>query len=695
MNILLNKMTTEEKLGQLVQIPPFFYIKDLKDELYGPAIELGLSIDQIYNTGSVLGIGSPEEMIEVQQKYLENNRLGIPLVFMADIIHGYETIFPIPLGMASSFNKELVETAARVSAIEAQTSGIHVTFSPMGDISRDPRWGRVMEGFGEDPYLNYSLAAAMVKGYQGLNLKNEGNIAACVKHFAGYALSEAGRDYNTVDISEYNLKQHFLDGYRGAIDAGAKLVMTSFNLFEGIPATINEHLIKNILRKDLNFDGVVISDYNGIRETIIHGVSENDKEAAVNAINASLDIEMVTGTYIKELTSEFDNGNLPMSILNEATLRVLNLKKDLGLFDNPYKGVSRKKHDLLVKSKEHLEIAHKAANESIVLLKNNDNLLPINKGTKVYLTGPNMKETNLNGAWSWHGNQLDNDTLDFILNKNLNVSSLEESEVIIYFGGEKSNESGEAKSKTNIDFNYEQLSEIENYKKLGKKIILIISSGRPLVLESVEKYSDAILQTWFLGTKSAVSIYDTLIGVNNPSGKLPMSFPRNVGQIPLYYNSLPTGRPKNDYNNEYTSVYIDSKNSPLYPFGYGLSYSKFIYNNLFLEKNIIDENETVIISVDITNESKLPGFEIVQLYVRDLFAKVSRPLLEMKDFKKVWFESNETKTIKFEINPSMFTYYDRDLNKRIDAGEFELSIGTSSDSLIKTSINYIGRTKTI
>jgi len=693
MKNLLKEMTIEEKLGQLIQIPPFFYIKDLKDELYGPAVELGLSKEQIFMTGSVLGIGSPEEMIEVQKTYLENNRHKIPLVFMADIIHGYETIFPIPLALAGSFNKDLVKKVAEISAKEAQTSGIHVTYSPMGDISREPRWGRIMESFGEDPHLNYILNYQMVKGYQGSSIKDEGSLAASFKHFAAYGLSEAGRDYNTVDLSEYSFKQYFAQGYLGAIDAGAKMAMTSFNTFEGIPATMNEKLIQKILKKDFGFEGLIISDYNGVRETITHGISENDKEAALNSFKAGLDIEMVSATYMKELKEEFESGRLPIELLDERVLKVLKFKEELGLFDNPYKGASRIKHDQIVLSSKNLEFALKAANESIVLLQNNNNILPLSKEQKIFLAGPNANETDLNGAWSWHGSRTNNETLYNILNNNDLLTSVEKCDVIVYFGGEKSNESGEAKSKTNINFNESQLNEIIELKKYNKPIILINSSGRPIILTNVIKHTDSILQTWFLGTKSAEAIYQTLYGINNPSAKLPVTFPQKIGQIPIYYNHLPTGRPKGSSYNEYVSYYIDSSNEPLFNFGFGLSYSNFKYQSLSISKDIIKGDEEVILTVNVKNESNRAGYEIVQLYIYDPFAKISRPVKELKDFRKVWFEENEEKKISFKINKEMFKYYDQNLNYRVDDGQIILYVGTSSNKTLEQKIIFVGGDK--
>ncbi len=689
MKSLLKKMTLEEKLGQLVQIGPAYFVRDLVAEQYGPAIKLGLNKNQIFTVGSVLGIGSPEEMIAVQKAYLKESRLKIPLVFMADIIHGYRTIFPVPLALASSFNEKLFYQMARISAEEASSSGVHVTFSPMADISRDPRWGRVVECFGEDPFLSYLFAYQMVKGYQTDQLKAENALASCVKHFAGYGASEAGRDYNTVNLSFYDLKQYYLAGYKGAIDAGAKLTMSAFNVLEGVPCSMNEVLLKDILRKELSFKGVVISDYNCVLETIAHGVSKNEYEAAVNCFKAGIDIEMASATYIKELHQAFSSKKLAIKLLDEAVLRVLKLKADLGLFENPYKGANRVKHDEVVFSKDHLDIALNASLESIVLLKNKKDLLPLKNDAKVFLAGPNMDENNFDGPWHWHGSKTREKSLKELLKAN--STKIEDADYIIYFGGEKGNESGEARSKSDISFPLKQLNEIKALKKYNKKIILLVASGRPLVLTEVKKEVDSILLVWFLGTMATLAIKKTLFGVSNPSAKLPMSFPRSCGQIPIYYNHLPTGRPTGFTDDEYTSKYIDEKNDPLYPFGYGLSYTKFRFKNIKIKQTEFKTLDKIRISLDVVNEGKYDGYEVIQIYVNQISGQVSRPVKKLKAIKKVFVEKNETKKVDIFLNPKDLFYYNQKGEKVFDYGCYKVFIGnSSSDTKEEFLINFSG-----
>ncbi len=690
MKELLRQMTTEEKLGQLVMISPFFFTHHEQKQLTGPLVELGLTEDELYFVGSILGIGSPEEMIKVQEKYLKRSRLKIPLIFMADIIHGYQTIFPIPLALASSFNEELVETAAKIAAKEAASSGIGVSFSPMADLSRDPRWGRVMESFGEDPYLNYLFSAATTRGYQGKNIKEKGKIASCVKHFAAYGLAEAGKDYNTVDLSVYNLKQNFLSGYKGAIDAGAKMVMNSFNIFQGVPAVMNRYLLQNILRAELGFNGIIISDYNAVKETVAHGVSADFRAAAINSFTAGTDIEMASATYFKVLKELFDQNKLPLKLLDEAVLRVLNLKQELGLFENPYKDASTEDHNKIVMSDKHLAEALKVAHQSLVLLKNENHVLPLQQNAKIALFGPNSAEANLNGAWSWHGYRAVNKTLKESLEETNSLALIEDADYIVYFGGEKNSESGEAKSKTNLDFPEAQLKELVALRKYNKPIILLIAAGRPLILTEVEKLVDSIIYTWFLGTKSAAAIRETIFGLNNPSAKLPMSFPRNCGQIPIYYNHLPTGRPADGIDDSYRSAYLDSPNTPLYPFGYGLSYSQFKLKNITLDSAVIKPEQAINLSVEVCNCSERAGYEVVQIYLRDLVAQVSRPILEFKKFKKVFVNGKSSVNVNFQINQEDLVYYNSHGKLVLDEGEFELHVAQASNKIIKSfTINFL------
>lgn len=702
---LLESLTIEEKIGQLMQLAPFFFIGDLKKEVYGPIQALGLKEAEVFLSGSVLGIGNASEMKRVQQAYLDKSRHKIPLIFMADIIHGYKTIFPVPLSMAASFNPELVKKAARISALEAQTAGIHVTFSPMADLSRDPRWGRVVEGFGEDPYLNQVFTRAMVEGYQHDGIEKVGNLASCVKHFAAYGASEAGRDYNTVDISRLNLHQYYLSGYKAALNAGARLVMTSFNIVEGIPATQNQYLLRDLLKGQWQFDGVVISDYDSLRQTIEHGTSEDDYDAAKKAILAGLDIEMATSSYVLNLKKLIENKEVPMALLDDAVLRILQLKADLGLFDDPFKGADELKEREFVLSQANKAVALEVARESLVLLKN-DAVLPLNKSQKIALLGEYAKNTHTIGPWSWHGRAEDvtpleraishyaklhvsSDAQDLTQLTHAEYQSLLESDVVLIAVGEHAIESGEAHSKTNLTLKAKDLALIDAVHKLGKPIVLILYHGRPLILTDVAPKVSAILDTFFLGTMAQEAISETLFGVNNPSGKLTMSYPRSVGQIPIYYNHLNTGRPYKNDGNPFTSYYLDELNTPLYPFGYGLSFSTFKLSNLKVSQTSMKAHETVVVSIEVENTSSMDGFETVQLYIRDYAAEVSRPVQELKQFKKVFIKAQHKQTIEFSITVQDLVYVHSDLSVQADPGRFSIQIGTASNAVQSTDITFL------
>ena len=696
---LLDSLTIEEKIGQMLQIAPFFFIREAEIEVSGHVYDLHLTKDQIFNAGSVLGIRNAEEMIKVQKLYLERNKHQIPLMFMADIIHGYETIFPVPLALSCSWNPRLAEEVARISALEAQTAGIHVTFSPMADLSRDPRWGRVVEGFGEDVELIKAFVKAMVKGYQQDDLTKEGNVASCVKHFAGYGASEAGRDYNTVDLSRLSLYQRYLPAYEEAIKAGAKLIMTSFNTLDGIPSTVNSFLLRDILRDQWKFDGLTISDYDSLHQVIAHGVAENDKEAAELGIIAGLDIEMASSCYIKYLKELVLENKIDIKLVDEAVLRILELKKDLGLFDNPYKGANIELEERLVHSKDHLERSKEIATESVVLLKNN-HVLPLKPKTKIALVGPYATSNLTNGPWSWHGKNELNTTLEQALNQNdfelvyvsdsdnpnLNnedLSKIKKADVIIIAIGEHFRESGEAHSRSIIDIPRQQDKWVKLANELNIKSVTVLYNGRPLILESILE-SDAILEAWFLGSMTSEALVELIKGDKNPSGKLTMSFPRNGGQIPIYYDHLNTGRPKEEHvQNEFVSYYLDVKNTPLYPFGYGLSYSNFVYQSIHLNQDSMTEHDQIKVKVKIHNQSDYAGYETIQLYIQDHYAKISRPVMELKDFKKVWFDKNEEKEIEFEIGIDQLNYVNQYNEKVFEEGKFSVMVGTSSIDYLK------------
>lgn len=688
-NALLKSLTREEKIGQLLQIAPFYFIKHSDVQVFGNITDLNLNRDQVFQAGSVLGIGSREEMREVQEAYLKHSRHKIPLVFMADIIHGFQTIFPVPLGLASSFNDEHVMQTARVSALEASTSGIHVTFSPMADLVRDPRWGRVVESFGEDPYLNGRFTATMVKGYQMDDVKSIGHLASCVKHFAAYGKVEAGRDYNTVDLSRTSLHYDYLTGYREAIKAGAKLIMTSFNVFECIPATVNDYLLKKVLRDLWDFKGVVISDYDSLHQIIAHGVAKDDKEAAFKGIQAGLDIEMASTAYVNYLSELIDLGYVDEKLIDDACYRVLKLKDELGLFENPYKHGNHEIEASVVRSKEHLHKALKAAEESIVLLENNGTL-PLKKHSKIALVGPYSQNGQTNGPWSWHGNGHLNETLYDVLKEDYDIvytlnsehlldynetilKHIQEVEYVIYACGEMMKESGEAHNRAILSLPRDQESIYLKLKQHAKKLVTIIFAGRPLILNHV-KTSDALLYAWFPGTMGTHAIKHIINGEVSPSGKLPMSFPRHEGQIPIYYNHLNTGRPRISEQDEYTSYYLDMSNHPLYPFGYGLSYTTFKMHKPQLE--LVNEHDVIAyVKVTIDNVGDYDGKEVIQLYIRDFVASIARPTRELKAFQKIFIPKHESKEVTFTITKDMLMYYNQEGNHVFEPGEFGLYIG--------------------
>ncbi len=700
---LLNTLSVKEKIGQLLQIAPFFFIKDLKVEVAGHVRNLELDEEKIFYAGSVLGIGSPQEMIQVQKKYLENSRHKIPLLFMADVIHGYKTIFPVPIALASSFNPKMAEMTARVSALEASSGGIHVTFSPMVDLTRDPRWGRVVEGFGEDPYLISEMGKAMVKGYLGEGLNTNTSLASCVKHFAGYGASLAGRDYSSVDVSLLSLFSEYLPPYKAALDAGARLIMTSFNTIDGVPSTVNSFLLKRILRDRWMSNAITISDYDSLKQIISHGVAKDSEEVAFKGITNGLDIEMSSSTYSNHLEELIKTSRVESILLDEAVLRVLNLKKDLGLFENPYKGVDIIENNNVL-TKVNLYKSLQVAHESMVLLEN-DGVLPLRNNTKIALIGPYASSRSIIGPWSWHGSRDIHQNLEEAFKKNLvfckneeeyskytdsDLSEIAKADVIILAIGEPDWHSGEARSKTDLSIPNNQDKLLKIGEKLNKPTVVLLFNGRPLLLDSL-KSCNALLECWFLGSESSNAIKDILFGTENPSGKLPISFPRSVGQIPLYYNHLNTGRPYGGEQdtNRFVSKYIDSPNTPLYPFGYGLSYCIFEYSNLRLDNPVLQLNEKLTVSVDIHNNSKHSGFEVVQLYIRDYVARISRPLKELKNVQKVFFHADETKTVKFKVTGEDLTYMTKSGSEVFDYGTFAIMVGGSSADVLSKDFELV------
>lgn len=718
---LFNQMTLEEKIWQMNQI----IIED--DILTGPNERKITS--SIYNVGSILNLSGKNNIKEIQCRYLQNSRLKIPLLFMNDIINGYKTIFPCPLAQGCSWNTKKIKKAAEISKNESICSGINVMFSPMVDLSRDSRWGRCMESIGgEDPYLASVYAKNIIEETQ-----KDKKIASCVKHFAAYGASEAGRDYNTVDISKRELIQYYMQGYKTAIDSGAKMIMTSFNIINGIPSTVNRWLLNDLLRKEWGFKGVVISDYNAIYECINHGIAKDEKEATLKAINAGVDIDMMSNCYSNNLKELVEENKVSVKQIDDAVMRILNLKNELGLFEDPYGNYNEGLEEKYIFSNSNLRDAIKITEESCVLLKNNNQILPLNSKIKIALIGPYANTRKINSSWTIYGDEKDNKTLKEIFEEKLgkdkfiyskateilkeeelknliqiqnedvkiknkeiyeseniiqSVEMAKSSDVIILAIGEHYLQSGEACSRSNLEIPEIQLQLLNELYKLNKPIVAVLFNGRPLQLNNIEDKVDAILEAWMPGTKGAEAIFNILYGKANPSGKLTMSFPQNAGQCPIYYNHYNTGRP-NTKEYRYESRYLDIPTESFYPFGYGLSYSKFIYSNLTLSSKIISKNSNIEVTINVKNESNYAGKEVVQLYIQDLVASVVRPVKELKAFKKIYLKPHEEKKIKFEIKKDMLKFYNEDLDYIVEAGQFKVYIGTNSENTIEDTFEYV------
>lgn len=704
---LLNSMTLEEKIAQLMQLSTIFFSSDRKRAITGPLEELDIDEDVVANTGSVLGVVGAQDTIDIQKNYLEKNHHKIPLLFMADVIHGFRTIFPIPLAMGCSFDPHLIERCARVSAVEAAASGVHVTFSPMVDLVRDPRWGRVMESTGEDPWLNSVYARAFVRGYQGEDISQSDNIAACVKHFAAYGAPEGGRDYNTVDISERMLREYYLPAYRAAIEEGCKMVMTSFNTVDSVPATGNRWLMRDVLRDEWGFDGVVISDWGAVGELIPHGIAADGKEAALKALEAGVDIEMMTSEYVHNLKELVEEGKVDESLIDEAVERILILKEELGLFDNPYRGASPEREQEVILCREHRRAAREMATSSMVLLKNHD-VLPFKKDIgKILVVGPYARANHILGGWSCQGRDEEATTLydgivekigedkvmavkgcdiegDF-LDQDGALKAAREAEAIILALGEHPDMSGEGGSRAFITLPGRQMELARAILALKKPTCVVLFNGRPLELSELDSIAPAILEAWFPGTEGGGAVADILFGDVDPSGRLSMSFPYTVGQIPVYYNHFNTGRPKGDEDNDYRfcSKYLDIPNSPLYPFGYGLSYTTFEYSDFLLSSDMLDRDGSIEVSVKLKNTGNRAGYEVVQLYIRDVSGSVVRPVKELRGFKKVFLRPDEEIEVKFIIDEPMLRFYRQDMSFESEPGEFMAYVGPNSVELLE------------
>lgn len=672
---LLDKMTFAEKVGQLTQLSGEFFDSS-NQEVTGPVYEMmnQLSQEQIYTLGSVLGVDGVANIQKIQAKHLENARLKIPLLFMADVIHGARTIFPIPLGLSTSFNPDLVEETARIAAKEATASGLHVTFSPMVDLSRDARWGRVMEGTGEDPYLNSVFAASFVKGYQG-DLDQE-HLAACVKHFAAYGAVESGREYNTVDIPENKLRELYLPAYKAAIDAGVKLVMTAFNTVNGLPATGNQWLMKNVLRDEMGFDGVLITDYGAVMEQVEWGTATNEKDAASQTLEATVDIEMMTLAFINQLEKSAEENPQVTELVNAAVFRVLTLKNDLGLFEDPYRQASLAREQSDIFTADNKKLAYQAALESIVLLKNDNQVLPLKAEDKVFFDGPNLNNQDLLGAWRWKGDPEETQSISDII-EHRPQSTKADAEKIVLVVGESSDMSGESKSYTKIDLPQAQQDLIDDYHKAGKVVILVVLAGRPLDLSAVNDKVQAIFYSYFPGTMAAQAILDLLDGKSNPSAKLTMSLPRAVGQVPIYYNNYQTGRPTATEDEDYVSRYQDCLINPLYSFGHGLSYSVFVYSDSSIKATSLG----ITVETTLTNTGVYDGQYTALVFVRDLVGSTARPLKELKAFKKVSLKAGQSQSLTLTIDREDLKFYNFKNEHVFESGDFDVFIGHSAEEI--------------
>lgn len=713
---LLKEMTLDEKIAQLLQLAtPFFEGSRDEGQITGPLASMNVSDKNVRNTGSVLGAsGGAKEAINIQKAHLNKNRLGIPLLFMADVIHGYKTIFPIPLAIGCSWDLDKAQESAEIAAKEAAAAGVHVTFAPMVDLVRDPRWGRVMESTGEDPFLNSEFAKSFVRGFQGNDLKNnKESVAACVKHFAAYGAPEGGRDYNTVNMSERQLRESYLPAYKSALDEGCEMVMTAFNTVDGIPATGNVKLMRDLLRDEWGFDGILISDWGAVKELIPHGVAEDESEAAYKAIQAGVDIEMMTSCYVDHLREQVESGKVDEKLIDEAVMRILALKDKLGLFENPYRGADETLEKELILSDEHRQAARELAVKSSVLFKNNG-VLPINKEKKVALIGPFAQSGDILGPWSFLGSKdkavqlydgllakLDSSLLLTAKGCEIETDSeeqlseairiAEEADLIVLALGEASEMSGEAGCRADIRLPEVQLQLAAKMKELGKPIVAVLFNGRPLDLHGIWEESAAILEAWYPGTEGGNAIADILFGEANPSAKLTMSFPYSVGQVPVYYNHFNTGRPQGapDAQERYVSQYLDIPNEPLLPFGYGLSYTSFEYSNLKRSDATMSANKPLKISVEVENTGRMAGEEIVQLYVRDVAGEVVRPMKELKGFKKIALQPGEKKTVKFEITEEQLRYHHADLSFKSDPGKFIAFVGPNSRDTLENAFELI------
>ncbi|HEY9046331.1 MAG TPA: beta-glucosidase BglX [Ohtaekwangia sp.] len=701
---LLVLMTLEEKVGQLT-----LFTSDY--DVTGPTIRENYKEDiKAGKVGAIFNAFGADYTRKLQEIAVKETRLHIPLLFGYDVIHGHRTIFPIPLGESASWDLAAMEQSARIAAEEASAEGLHWTFAPMCDIARDPRWGRMAEGAGEDTYLGSRIAEARVKGFQGKGIGELDAVLACVKHFAAYGAVQAGRDYHTTDMSDRVLREVYLPPYKAAVDAGAATVMTSFNELNGIPASGNKYLMTDILRKEWNFTGFVVTDYTSIMEMIPHGIAEDTASAAALALEAGVDMDMQAGFYNDALGKLVKEGKLKESLIDDAVRRILQKKFELGLFEDPYRFSNEEREKTTVMKKEFLDAARDGARKSIVLLKNDKNILPLSKSIKrLAVIGPMADaRREMIGSWSaagdWKkavtilegikaavspgtqvlyakGSNINDDSTKYLAQA---IQTAKQADVVVLTVGEAALMTGEAASRASLNLPGIQQRLVEEIQKTGKPVVVVLSNGRPLTINWIDQHISSVVETWFLGTQAGHAIADVLFGDYNPAGKLTVTFPRSVGQIPLFYNMKNTGRPM-DPNNKYTSKYLDESNEPLYPFGYGLSYTTFSYGDVVLDKNKISQQEEVKVTCKVTNSGKLAGEEVVQLYIRDLVGSVTRPVKELRNFQKILLQPGESKDVTFTLTQQDLSFYRKDMSFGVEPGKFEVYIGGNSRDVKKAA----------
>lgn len=727
---LLGSLSLEGKVGQLVQLSGDFFADDAALAV-GPQQRLGIDPAMVGLAGSVLNVTGAERTRAIQEAYLARSRHKIPLLFMADVVYGCRTVFPIPLGFASSWDPDLVRACYEVAAREARSMGVHVTFAPMLDLVRDARWGRCLESTGEDPWLQSLYARAMVEGFQGNDLSRAG-IASCVKHFAGYGAVEAGREYNTVDMSERRLREMYLPPYRAAVEAGCRLVMPSFNTVDEVPSTANEWLLGDVLRGEWGFDGAVVTDYAAIHELVAHGVARDDAEAAELALRAGVDIDMKTACYANNLCELVRSGRVEEALVDRACLRVLSLKNELGLFEDPYRDASPEAEAATCLTSKSRALARRLAGESMVLLKNREGVLPLDPaGTgRMALIGPYAESRDLLGLWAVHGDREAVPTLAEALREvvgerllvaagsplvedesgfgffgftgadgaapspedveRMREEALEtarEADVVVMALGEHPMESGEGGSKTDLRLPRVQRELLRAVSALGKPVVTVVFSGRPPVLDEVETLSDALVEAWFPGTEGAHALADVIFGRRNPSARVTMSFPRATGQEPLYYNAFSTGRPErtSGHTNRFTSRYVDCPTEPLHPFGYGLTYAEVSYGELTLSANTLTAGGTILATIEVENTGGVETDEVVQLYLRDVTGSVVRPVRELRGFERVRLAPGERRAVTFSIDEPMLRFWRRDMTYGSEPGRFEVMVGPNCEDVSTAS----------